>query len=425
MSMEKDLWNIFTYATLHGNPLDPSQLTSNGLLKICRDSMLFDESMTDAPTTQAQVHLVFAAELKRGTGNTSKTGRHGTAGKHQEKVAIEYDEFLSCLVRIAQACYPSSLSLDQAMKQLLLDNVLPLALRREESEEIQMVLQSPDITVQKLYWQEPLLHLFEYYSSLSLNKARSKLMVQSMNDSTKSFDDHSNDIDYASQISLKAIVSDSKSKCLLDYPEWLRFCNDFGFQVSMGLTSIDVGDVYLTVISKNNFTTRVRSLTFSEFWEVLIGCSLKAFSSNQVSYLEKLKCLFFYMWRSIEVSMSEQMKKDAVNLSTTKGALIRGAQLLNGRFTAQWAKDDYRDYTSNEHATQRRDGSDSFVSGGRKNRSSRQRRPNTSASFVDLNVDSMLGDDRIDPIKLRELLDQRPDLLHILRNCLTKTQEKI
>ena len=439
MSMEKDLWSIFTYATLYGNPLDPSQLSSNGLLKICRDSMLFDESMTDIPTTQAQVHLIFAAELKRGRDDAAKASRLGArGGKQQERVAIEYDEFLSCLVRIAQACYPTSSSLDNAMKQLLLDNVLPLALRRGESPHLEVVWQSADIVGQKTYWQEPLLHLFEYYSSLSSNKARSKQMVQSMNDSTKSFDDHQHDKKRQQSSSQGNAGGDSgsgtKSKASLDYPEWLRFCNDFGFQVSMGLTSIDVGDVYLTVISKNDFTTRVRSLTFGEFWEVLVGCSQKAFRAHHVSDLEKLKCLFFYMWRSIEVSMSEQMKKDAVNLSTTKGGLIRGAQLLNSRFTSQWAKDEYRDYTSGGVTTKTNattlGGHDNNNHGNKKIsiiRSGNSLPANTSASassssFVDISADSVLGDERIDPLELRSLLDQRPDLLQVLRTCLSTTQ---
>ena len=85
MSIEKDLWNIFTYATLHGNPLDPSQLSSNGLLKICRDSMLFDESMTEVPTTQAQVHLIFATELKRRQNGEFNASRLGPRGVKQLK----------------------------------------------------------------------------------------------------------------------------------------------------------------------------------------------------------------------------------------------------------------------------------------------------------------------------------------------------
>lgn len=38
--------------------------------------------------------------------------------------------------------------------------------------------------------------------------------------------------------------------------------------VSMALTALDLGDIYMTVISQQNFNASVRSLTFREFWEV-------------------------------------------------------------------------------------------------------------------------------------------------------------
>lgn len=38
---------------------------------------------------------------------------------------------------------------------------------------------------------------------------------------------------------------------------------------SLGLlTHMDLGDVYLTVISFNNFTPALRKIDFKEFWEV-------------------------------------------------------------------------------------------------------------------------------------------------------------
>ena len=67
---------------------------------------------------------------------------------------------------------------------------------------LQVVWQNADIVGQKSYWQEPLLHLFEYYSSLSSNKARSKQMVQSVNDGAKSFDAHQHDKESLSQASM-------------------------------------------------------------------------------------------------------------------------------------------------------------------------------------------------------------------------------
>lgn len=39
----------------------------------------------------------------------------------------------------------------------------------------------------------------------------------------------------------------------------------------MNLTNMDLGDIYLTTISFNNFKTSIRSIDFKEFWEVTIN----------------------------------------------------------------------------------------------------------------------------------------------------------
>ena len=46
----------------------------------------------------------------------------------------------------------------------------------------------------------------------------------------------------------------------------------------------------------------------------------------------------------------------------------------------------------------------------------------STASLVDLSADTALGDERIDASELRHLLDQRPDLLRILRTYLSMTK---
>lgn len=50
----------------------------------------------------------------------------------------------------------------------------------------------------------------------------------------------------------------------------------------MALTSLDLGDIFLTVISTQSFETSLRSITFREFWEVLIRCALVAFRKTKV-----------------------------------------------------------------------------------------------------------------------------------------------
>ena len=136
------------------------------------------------------------------------------------------------------------------------------------------------------------------------------------------------------------------------------------------------------------------------------------------------------------------MKKDAVGLSTAKGGLIRGAQLLNGRFIAQWAKDNYRDYTKGRagagviaDVSFARTVFTSHVIEKPKTNSRKKRlqgasvknsttslvgeyQQQTDSTFVNIDDDSALGDDRIDPSSLRKLLTRRPDLVRVLQSCL-------
>ena len=63
--IREELWNIFTYYTLHGNPRDPSRINSMQFLKLCRESMLFDPSMVEEPLTQSIFHVLLTAALKK------------------------------------------------------------------------------------------------------------------------------------------------------------------------------------------------------------------------------------------------------------------------------------------------------------------------------------------------------------------------
>ena len=63
-AIEEVLWNIFTFYSLNGNPKDPSRLHSMALLKLCKDIMALDQTMTECPITQADLHLIYTSVLR-------------------------------------------------------------------------------------------------------------------------------------------------------------------------------------------------------------------------------------------------------------------------------------------------------------------------------------------------------------------------
>jgi hypothetical protein len=62
-TLELELWNIFTYYSLHGNPRDPSRIPETQFLKLCRDSSVMDPSMTDVALDQANLHLIWTSAI--------------------------------------------------------------------------------------------------------------------------------------------------------------------------------------------------------------------------------------------------------------------------------------------------------------------------------------------------------------------------
>lgn len=64
-TIQQELWNIFTFYTLHGNPRDPSKMGSIPLAKLCKDMMVFDATMTERPLTQADLNIIFTGEIKK------------------------------------------------------------------------------------------------------------------------------------------------------------------------------------------------------------------------------------------------------------------------------------------------------------------------------------------------------------------------
>ena len=118
------------------------------------------------------------------------------------------------------------------------------------------------------------------------------------------------------------------------------------------------------------------------------------------------------------------MKKDAVGLSTAKGELIRGAQLLNGRFIALWAKDNYRDYTDGKKSRNleesRANEAQGVFTGDSKNEIEAKStlKDSTNQTFVSVDTNISIGDERIHAADLRSLLTRRPDLVTVLQGCL-------
>jgi len=141
-SVEQEIWNIFTFYTLHGNPLDPEHIRVSSLrhetrvlgyaplstggqqndarsfsqplavcvfhyyfgvqctqfVKLARDCQLVGSTLSEAdpPLLEADIQVAYTAEVKRhdrGAGSLQK---------------MNYNDFLTAMMKIAIKVYPRS-----------------------------------------------------------------------------------------------------------------------------------------------------------------------------------------------------------------------------------------------------------------------------------------------------------------------------
>jgi hypothetical protein len=210
-TVEEELWNIFSHYALHGNPRDPSKMPCSQFLKLCRDTLVLDHTMTDRPLTQADIQLICTAEL-----------RNKSAGTAPHSDRLEYTQFLSCLLRVALKCYPNAKNSEDSMQQLLMDNVLPLASRRKPVA-LNSFLNQPPVEQLFRYYEDAFAEIYRFYAASSEVKSRSITQTTSGKKKEMTFDDHKVHTEEA-----KKEKSSTRPGSQMSYPDFLRFAGDFG-----------------------------------------------------------------------------------------------------------------------------------------------------------------------------------------------------
>jgi hypothetical protein len=349
ISIQEELWNIFTYYSLHGNPRDPSRINTTQFYNFCRDAMLFDPSMTESAMTQAQVQLTFTAQCRnlKSLGNGSSLAQTGR---------LTYDEFLTCLLGLAQKCYPMCDNAQVAMQQLLMDNILPLASRRKAARECLMAAELAKCNKKEVVglqesFSPPLLQLFHYFAVETKSVEGSFESKGSHNKG--SFDEMAKGPRSPSKSG--GGPGAKKSENQISYGDFLKYCQELGVSTSLGLTTIDLGDIYLTTVATKNgtnkkqFVTTFSGLTFPEVLEALFRCAHTGYIKNtHVNLVDKMKAMFNCIWRHMQNTQTGKVTSESASNPIYRRRL-RCFQLLNERFISMWTKDGFKDYLGTGH----------------------------------------------------------------------------
>lgn len=146
---------------------------------------------------------------------------------HSER--LDYNQFLCCLIRVAEKAYPRAGGPEHAMEQLLMDNVLPMASRRKPILA-EALLTQPAVEALYEYYEDALKAFYRFYTSSS--EAKGRTMVQSLGPSVRTFDDHKEEQTRSRQSAAAPGAAESvspvKGGTQLSYTDFLRFASDFG-----------------------------------------------------------------------------------------------------------------------------------------------------------------------------------------------------
>jgi hypothetical protein len=320
MSVELELWNIFTYYTLHGNPQDPEHLKCNQFVRLAKDADILGRRNSRLNNVaQADVELSFKAAIRSKSRRTTK------------KELLTYSDFLNCLNQLAPRVYPKS-DKDTVFQQLLLENLLPLASRRNPEPMTQKL---QDDGIQKIfeYYMPGLEQIFLYYAEMSEQRRRNAASVTKGSKQGKRRG--------ADDIPVAEIM----------YPEYQRFCSEYKLTSAELISQLQAGDIFLCSTKQSQAGDDCAPLTLEEFPEVLFRASRMAHkNSNWASPEDKLNAIFLHMWKSVN-NLDAQGKavEQRSNMAAMAGDLnIGGSSLFNRLFMHQWRADGFRDYLNSD-----------------------------------------------------------------------------
>eukprot|EP00753_Platysulcus_tardus_P010386 PLAT2620.1.p1 GENE.PLAT2620.1~~PLAT2620.1.p1 ORF type:complete len:440 (+),score=160.43 PLAT2620.1:24-1322(+) len=338
-SVSEELWNIFTFYTLHGDPLDPEHMKPSQFLRLCKECRIMDGDRV----IQATVHMVYTAEAGRLTAPAAATGaraRKKRTARGAPGRRMNFNEFLNAIMKLSKVLYPMAPTIDDAFQMVLMEHVLPLASRRTpkivagymEEEEVASLLS---------YYSDALLQIFGFYSSSGGGSGGSRGSGSGSRGSGGA-DGGAGSRTGGSKSSRRQ----NSMKSGMSYANFLKFSHDFNLSTSTILSTIEIGDIYLCATRAKEGADTVRKLRFPEFKECLIRAALVAYDKiSTATPRDKIQGLFLYMWRALNKAVPRAMVERS-SLTTYAGDLMRGAMLFNNKFTTKWREDEYRDYLS-------------------------------------------------------------------------------
>ena len=370
--IEQELWNIFTYYTLHGNPLAPEYMKNQQFFKFVKDCQMMS-AMQGSGMTAADLSVLLAKEvhIRSRPSSASSSSSSSSPGQSSDRNALllstakrsnptlmTYGDFLTILTKIAPRMYPQ-VDTSTVFQKLLLENVLPLAARRCPAS-VARHLEGPypgtasDVAVLLSdVCGDGLNGIFNYYSEVG-DRRRKKLAsaeVRVAKDMTRG-------MGLVRVTSLAASSALKKDRDKIGYQEFVSFCQDFKLLPLALITTIQAGDLYLSSVEDHRGGDEAPMLAFEEFKSLLLRVAIAGYEEAHpsISLATKVKGLLLFMWKAVncgDAATKAVEGRGGVSLcdaskSVKSGDLnLFGSSLFKRRFLEMWKRDQFRDYLQN------------------------------------------------------------------------------
>ena len=316
LEVQDELWRIFTFCTLNSDSTQPEHMKMSTFVKFAKDVQI-----TSSRFTPTQIELELAHILRNLRKGEVKVGA----------ASLSFTEFLATLDVLASKVYPNNPP-DVACRRLLLENVLLLGGRRNESYGLDITNpQAMEIIHGEL--EKGLENIFKHYLELAEQHRTSK----------RSKEVATNDI---SRKQLREHLKEMKDKII--FHDFMQFCLDYNLKSASFLTGMHVGHVYLTTVQLDDESKTTKGMTFDMFCQCLLHLALLAFRhvpGSQMNIVMKTKALFLSMWKS--VNKPENIMRAKANApawqQVTQGDL-HGSAIFSESFLKIWQNDGFVDY---------------------------------------------------------------------------------
>jgi hypothetical protein len=342
--------------------------------------------------------------------------------------------------------------MEDSMQEFLMNNILPNASRRKPMD-IRELMAEPFFEALYQHYEEPFLGLFKYFSATSEKSSKVTGFHKSAGGvGDKPFDQGADEMSIDTRRNRKKALGNNQ----MTYPNFIHFATDFGL-LTTGLTSLDIGDAYLSAGSSYSvaeFTPDFLPIDFQQFWNCIIRCCLLAFKTEDLPANQRVMAAFMSCWRYTQSILHNETyvttgsgpnpRKQMIAIG---GPQYKAFLLFSDRFTAQWARDGHVDYLDAE-ALERRNRQakrhspnmftlDQDVSPGSEEVDTsnpilnvlvleQSTRMENARVVLDMDMGdeheddetAYLGDDRIKLSQLRALLQAKPELALMLQECI-------